>query len=217
LQVGFLQFGKRFGLPKALSKLNGAIVSLTIALLGLFLWQWKLMLALTAGGVAMVMAYQMQHQDWEAWNLGLQRWATGYQRILILSAASGIVATLGVYLAESVWVDSHNAWIALGFLFQGLGTLAVLLMLVVQNLSQAGERQESGVESAVEALSNPDPIQRLLALRRIDRFVSKRQLDSAQLKLLTGALQVLVKTEPEPSVRNAALDSLHTLRLPKMV
>jgi hypothetical protein len=203
-----------FFLPLILKSFNGWLLVPSALFLSLFLWQWKLVLALTVGAVAMVLVYRWERQDWQGWAMGLRRWFSGPQRLLVLSVGSGGVAALGTYLTASVWVDEGNPWMASEFLLQGLGTLAVLLLLVMQWLNHQGESFETRLESAVQALSDPDPLKRLLGIRQIDRFILKKNLDAAQLKLVTGALQILVKQEPEAAVRNAALDSLQGIRMP---
>lgn len=189
-----------------------------MALGGLVMWNWKLILALGVGVGAMVLVYALQRLDWRQWLNRLRPWFAGPQKILLLSVGTGSFAMLGTYMAASVWETEHSPWLASSLLLQGLGMMVVLVFLTLQVMGREGDRLELNsdptlfdptlFDQTLDNLAHPEPLKRLLAIRQLQRLRTAGQLTSDQERVADQVLQLLLHQESEAAVREALLRSL---------
>jgi hypothetical protein len=76
---------------------GGWLIGLT-GVVAMLLWNWKLLLATSAGVLVMLLAYLMQEWDWQIYGSSLRRFFSGFNRQLTLAVGSGGIATLSTYL-----------------------------------------------------------------------------------------------------------------------
>jgi hypothetical protein len=183
----------------------------------------------------MIGVYRMQKWDWSTLEGELQRWFSGFNRQLTLAVVCGGMATLATYMGFSLWTDTDHPWVALAILFQNLGTVAVLGLLVWQIWGHRQSDREGQLDLLLADLTDPDPLKRLIAVRQITGLVKRGRLQkSERLKsaisprgadpLLRGGksitfsesymddcFRLMLSQESEEIVRHAILDGLQVL------
>jgi hypothetical protein len=60
-------------------------------------------------------------------------------------------------------------------------------------------------------LTETDPLKRLLAVRQLTKFITRKQTDTSVKQNVVECLQLLLSREEEAVIREAALNSLQTL------
>ena len=181
---------------------------LILPALALLFWNWKMLLALAVGMVAMALVYGVQTRDLQPWIAGLRHWLNGPHRLLLLCVPCGSLAMLGTYMGASVWDYSHNGWLVSCIVLQGLGMMLGLALLSVQFLNDQGDRFDNTLDDALAELTHPNPLSRLVAVRQLNRLLDRNVLSPEQARITTQALQLLLNQEPEALVREATLRSL---------
>ncbi|MEA5565595.1 armadillo-type fold-containing protein [Anabaena sp. UHCC 0399] len=189
----------------------GAILGLLTLLVGMLLWNWKLLLALLVGISVMLVVYSMQKWDWQLHWREIKKFFNSPNRQLVLAVSSGGIATLITYMAAAIWADSSSPWIATGAIVQGLGTLLTLILLVWQIVNFYSHREEDSFENLLLNLTQQDPIQRLIAIRRLTKIVNRQQTDPALQQDVLRCLYLLLSREEETAIREAAFESIQTL------
>nr|WP_242039570.1 armadillo-type fold-containing protein [Anabaena sphaerica] len=174
-------------------------------------WNWKLLLALAVGIGVMLIAYSIPKWNWQISWLEIRRFLNSANVRLALAVASGGVATLITYMAAAIWVDSPSLWMAVGTIVQGFGTLLTLVLLVWQIFNFQENREEDYLEQLLNNLTETDPLKRLLAVRQLTKFITRKQADASVKQNVVECLQLLLSTEEEAIIREAALNSLQTL------
>ncbi|MBG1245307.1 armadillo-type fold-containing protein [Nostoc sp. NZL] len=192
---------KRFSGP------GGFLGFLTIVV-AMLLWNWKLLLALLIGVGVMVLVYSMQVWDWQLHWSKIRRFLNSSNRRLALAVISGGIATVSTYMAAAIWVDSHSSWIAAGAIVQGVGTLLTLILLVWQIVNFYENREEDNLDQLLVNLTEEDPLKRLIALRQLTKFISRKRVDSSVQQDVVECLQLLLSREEEVVIREAAFKSL---------
>ncbi|MBD2564189.1 MULTISPECIES: armadillo-type fold-containing protein [Nostoc] len=192
---------KRFSGP------GGFLGFLTIVV-AMLLWNWKLLLALLIGVGVMVLVYSMQVWDWQLHWSKIRRFLNSSNRRLALAVISGGIATVSTYMAAAIWVDSHSSWIAAGAIVQGVGTLLTLILLVWQIVNFYENREEDNLDQLLVNLTEEDPLKRLIALRQLTKFISRKRVDSSVQQDIVECLQLLLSREEEVVIREAAFKSL---------
>ncbi|MEH2283419.1 MAG: armadillo-type fold-containing protein [Nostoc sp.] len=192
---------KRFSGP------GGFLGFLTIVI-AMLLWNWKLLLALLIGIGVMVLVYSMQEWDWQLRWSKIRKFLNSSNRRLALAVISGGLATVSTYMAAAIWVDSQSPWIAAGAIVQGVGTLLTLILLGWQIVNFYENREEDHLDQLLVNLTEKDPLKRLIALRQLTKFISRKRVDSSVEQDVVECLQLLLSREEEVVVREAAFKSL---------
>ncbi len=181
--------------------------------LTLLAWNWKLVLATGLGMIAMRGAYSLQTQPWSRYWVQFYNYWQRPQRQLVIAVGAGSFATLGAYVALTVWVQAPNRWLAVGVIAQSSATLLTLALLAWQlagrHLGQDNERYER----LLLALTQPQPLQRLIAVRQLRQL--SPALTSEQRQQLREYFRLLLSDEPQERVRAALLDNLRDLDDPR--
>ncbi|MBD2353168.1 armadillo-type fold-containing protein [Tolypothrix sp. FACHB-123] len=189
----------------------GGLLGFVTIIVAMLLWNWKLLLALLIGIGVMLSVYSMQKWDWQKRWSQMQGFVNAPNRQLILAVSSGGIATFTTYIAAAIWFDSNNPWIAAGVIFQGLGTLLTLMLLVSQIVNFYGIRQEDQCDRLLDNLTQPDSLKRLVAVRQLTKLVSRKRVDAGVKQNVIECLQLLLTQEEEAVIREAAFESLQTL------
>lgn len=177
-------------------------------LLLLFLWDWQLSLSLTLGAGATLWLYRLQRLDWSRRQQQVQRWLRGRDRRWLLAAGGGGLVSLALYTSSSIWTEEGRPWLAFSNFAETMGLLA-LAALLVSFVSQQQHRDREGIfDQALAALTAADPLQRLLAVRSLQRLQTQQLLEPGEQRLLQDALLLLLRQETEDSVRELALSLL---------
>jgi hypothetical protein len=201
---------------KRLQEPGGYLGLLTIVI-AMLLWNWKLLLAIIVGIGVMVLVYSMQRWDWRSHWLKIRKLFNSPNRRLALSVTSGGIATVSTYMAAAIWVDSNSPWIAALSILQALGTLLTIILLVWQIVSFYGIREEEQLDRLLLTLTEQDPLKRLIAVRRLAKFVSKKHIDSSLQQNIIECLRLLISREEEVMIREAAFESLQALDLVEQI
>jgi hypothetical protein len=204
----------------------------TVKLKGSKLWLWgaggftvllllnpAIVLSLLAGGGMMGLVYVGQRRRWRLESPALQNWWSKIDRKLITTLASGVLATLGTYMAIAIWSESDSPWLATGILLQGAATLGILLFLIWRGLSQSSDRHETSFETILTQLTDVDPLKRLIAIRQATRWVTTTAAHptsspahrTTEKALLLDCFHLMLNRETDPILRNALMDGLQTL------
>ncbi len=186
----------------------GGYLGLLTIVIAMLLWNWKLLLAILVGIGVMVLVYSMQRWDWRSHWLKIRKLFNSPNRRLALSVTSGGIATVSTYMAAAIWVDSNSPWIAAGAILQALGTLLTIILLVWQIVSFYGIREEEQLDRLLLTLTEQDPLKRLIAVRRLTKFVSNKRIGSSLQQNIIECLRLLISREEEVMVREAAFESL---------
>nr|WP_275974416.1 hypothetical protein [Argonema galeatum] len=169
-------------------------------------WNWKLLLATSVGVLVMWLVYRLQVLDWQLYWSNLRRFFGGANRQLTIAVGSGGLATLSTYTAISIGVDTDSPWIAGGAMLQGLGTLAILVLLVWQIVGRRAFRDEAKLDRMLASLTDADPLKRLIAVRHLTRFGTK--YDSSEQNAIADYFRLMLSQESEALIRDAVLDGL---------
>lgn len=192
----------------------------TIGAFMLLYWNGRLLFATGTGATVMLLVYLMH--DWQPKiNLApIRQFLQGWNQPFVVSAGAGAIATLAIYLASAIWVDSESPWLASGAILQGVGTIAVLLLLIGQMLNRQTHKEQIHYKQLVRDLLHEDPLKRLIAVRQLTEALSVIERDRDHLpgtskspsrREVAGYFRLMLSREPEPTVREALLDGLQTI------
>jgi hypothetical protein len=195
-------------LPSRLFHVSNRWLLGALGLLILIFWNWKLLLATGAGVGVMLAVYGLQQGHWQVYRSRLQQFFQSSHRQFTLAVSSGAIAALLTYTAASIWVDAENRWLAMGAIFQGLGTLLTLLLLSWQMLVRRSQDWENQFDRLLDDLTHSDPLRRALAVRQLTRLEVQGKLNSSDRDHLLEYFHVLLAREPEKLVRNSIIDAL---------
>ena len=207
LRTGSLKQGtlKHFWQP-------GIILGLSIFVVAMLIWNWKLLLAIFVGIVVMLLAYSIPKWNWEINWSEIRRNLNSANSRLAIAGTSGIVATFFTYMAAVIWVESPTVWMGMGAIFQGCGTLLTLVLLVWQIFNFKFTQEEDDLQELLNNLTATDSLKRFLAVRQLHKMVANTKLlDIAVKKDITSCLQLLLSREEETVIRDVALESLESL------
>ncbi len=154
----------------------------------------------------MVLIYLWQDGQWKPW-AATRKWLTGWNRALLLAVGSGSIITLGTYLAISVGVEAGSPWRAIETLLQNSGILAILGLLLWQQLQP--NHQPVDREQAFQNLNHPDPLTRLVAVHQLTRQVQVEP-DLTYQRQVASCFRLLLSRETEPIIRDALLEGLES-------
>lgn len=199
----------------------------------LLVWHWQLLLAIAIGSSIAIAVNGLQQGVWQCPDLGWSRlWSSLWNssnRPLTTAVVTGGMAALGTYLVTAIWVETEKPWLTIGLMLQGCGTLAILSLLLRQNFI-APQHSPVSFDQSLSELSHPDPLQRLLAVRKLTRQVTEATAPHAKLRHsamsrrnasipaeleqrshLIDCFRLMLKHERELIVRNALVESLRML------
>lgn len=198
----------RRGITGAASPTGRWLLGGTLAV-GMVLWDWQLSLSTSVGVGTMLALYMAQSRQWQTHWHTLKRFLRGINRRLLLAVGGGGVATLSTFLAIAVWQEADHPWTAASLILQGL-VMVLTCGLVIWHI---GFRPEATIVASLEqdlvALTQADPLQRLITVRRLGRQLP--HLEASQQREVCDCLQLLLSQEPESLVREAALETLQSL------
>jgi hypothetical protein len=170
----------------------------------LLVWNWRLLLA-TGMGVGMtVLVYRSTHFPLRSVGVKLMR--SLLDSPLLLALITGFVSVIISYTTLLVWQDTGQLGIALAVLLQGACTLLTIGLLLRQLMKPSAP--ETTYDQWVTQLMAPDPLQRLIAVRRLSQM---DMLTVAQRQELSEYFQLLLAQELQPQIRDVALSSLKRL------
>ncbi|MBE9114849.1 ATP synthase subunit I [Lusitaniella coriacea LEGE 07157] len=181
-----------------------AAIGIAIALV----WNWKLLLATTVGIGAMWGVYQLQGQNWHAYQVNLQKFFSSTHRQFTLAVSSGGIAALLTYMAASIWANVENRWLAVGAILQGLGTLLTLALLSWRAIDSQTHSNEDKYDRLLADLTQPDPLKRLIAVRQLTRLAAKESFNTPHRAQVVQYFHLLLGQESEAIVRDAVLEGL---------
>lgn len=182
--------------------LTGLAIALMLA------WNWKLVLATGAGVGLMLLVYLMQGWNWQQHWLHWQQFLSSSDGKLTIAVGSGGFAALCTYVATSIWAESENRWLATGTILQGFGTLLTFGLLSWHTIIHRERIQESQLDLWVRDLTDSDPLQRLMAVRKLSYLLNQHRLNSTHQEQVIEYFQLMLSREQEPTIREALLDSL---------
>ena len=160
----------------------------------------------------MLLVYFLQQGDWQKRWSDLGKLLAGANRQLAVAVGSGAFASLASYMAVSVWRDADSAWIAAGAISQGLGTLAIIIILLGQ--SRPSPHPTSGLttdlERSIEQLTDIHPLRRLIAVRQLTRQFATTRWERDR-RIIADCLGLMLARETEPAVKNAVLEGLQVM------
>lgn len=179
-------------------------------------WNWQLLLATSAGLLSTGLAYRIQAWNWQRLGTKLQQFLPRLNRQLVLVTGTGAVVTFSTYVALA-WVDSRSPWIALWALLQGLGTLAILGLLVWQ-IHRSDHQTDVHFNQMVMDLTHHDPLKRLIAVHQLSQL-AQAQFDRncdrpRELKLsyrIAEYFHLMLRRETEAVIQEALLDGLEVV------
>jgi hypothetical protein len=177
----------------------------------LLIWHLKLLFALGIGLLVLWLTYSLQAGQWQIPWAELCRKLQAPQQRLALAIATGGVATLSTYISLASWSEAQGFWSATGAICQGLGILAILVLLVGHLLDHHTDLPTTRFDQLVSDLAHADALKRLIAVRQLTQAVTTPTADRAQRRAVVDYLRLLLGQESEPVVRNAVLDSLQAL------
>ena len=181
---------------------------LLLAIVAMLVWNWKLLLATGMGVGIMLGIYLLQEQEWQVYWLKLRQFFNGTNRKLTLAVISGGIAALCTYMAASIWVDAQSHWLATGAIIQGFGILLTLILLVWQIITRYGDKEESRYDRILSNLTQPDSLQRLIAVRKLTRLVKNPRFHQTYGPQVSEYFRLMLTNEKEEVVREAILDGL---------
>ncbi|MGB5966993.1 MAG: hypothetical protein WBG70_01590 [Spirulinaceae cyanobacterium] len=181
---------------------------LLFAIVAMLFWNWKLLLATSTGVGAMVGIYLFQGRDWQTYWLKLRQFFSGTNRQLTLAVTSGGMTALCTYMAASIWVDAQNHWLATGAIIQGLGILLTLVLLVWQIITRYEDKEESRYDRILANLTQPDSLQRLIAVRKLTRLAKNPRFQQVYGLQVAEYFRLMLTKESEEVIREAILDAL---------
>lgn len=189
----------------------GGWFMVTAGAVALLFWNGRLVLATGVGISVMMLVYLLQDGRWRFPKTDLRQWLSGWNRNLLLAVGSGGAATLGTYMAASIWVEAESHWAATGSILQGVGTLGVLLLLLWQQTHRQTGQERSSFSQSLQDLTHADPLKRLIAVHQLTERLAKREEDRSQQQYVANCFRLMLSREPEAIVREAVLEGLQTL------
>ncbi|MEO0375627.1 MAG: hypothetical protein AAF329_13575 [Cyanobacteria bacterium P01_A01_bin.17] len=179
---------------------QGVVAVVAIALL---IWNWQLLLAICTGVSIMVLVHRSAHAPLRVTQLVRSLLDSS----LLLALLTGLLSLVISYSTLLIWQDTGQVGIALAVLLQGACLLSVLGLLIGQLMKPSVEETDL-YEQWVTQLMATDPLQRLIAVRRLSRI---EVMTTDRRQELSEYFQLLLAQEPQPQIRDAVLHGLRRL------
>lgn len=177
----------------------------------LLYWNGRLVLSTSMGVAVMILIYLLH--DWKLefpWAT-LRKLVDSCNQPLVLAIAGGGMATLTTYLATSIWIESESHWIASGAILQGMGTLAVLVLMIWQGLNRQANRDRVHYNQMLADLTHDEPLKRLIAVRQLTAIVPETGNQPGKRREVADYFRLMLSRETEVVIREAVLDGLQML------
>ncbi|WP_416672684.1 hypothetical protein [Egbenema bharatensis] len=204
---------------------RGWLLALAVLLL-LYLWNWPLVVSGGVGLGIMLAVYLVQQGQWQLPSVEWHRFWSRSNRPFTLSVISGVVGCFSTYVSIAIWQEAGGSWVAKGMILEGIGILLILGLLVWQMvikplIDRPDLKPEPASNSLLTELANPDPLLRLIAIRRITQQIiasphstvhpnaSPDQLTPTQT---ADCFRLMLNRETEPIVCRALVESLQLLK-----
>lgn len=184
---------------------------LSLGIIALWWWHWKLLLATVVGIGLMSVTYLFQSRSWHKKLNQWQRFLTGLNRRLTVAVVSGGLGGFSTYLAASIWADAENRWLATGLILQGLASVATLGLLIGYLRQGQRHSQAARVDKLLESLTCSDPLKCLIAIRQLTRLLKNNNLPEEYYEQASEYFQLMLSSPQLPAVQQALLDSLSEL------
>lgn len=181
------------------------VTSLMVAI-AMLIWNWKLWVATSAGVLVMWLVWRVQGWKWQLSWSKLRRIFGGANRQLTIAVASGGLASVSTYTAVSIGVDTDSPWIGAGAMLQGLGTLAIFILLIWQIFGRQSVRDQGKLDRMVSSLAHSDPLKRLIAVRYLTRLAL--EYDRTRQPEIADYFRLMLDREQPSPIREALLDGL---------
>jgi uncharacterized membrane protein (DUF485 family) len=189
----------------------GGVLGFLTVVVAMLLWNWKLLLASSAGVGTMMFVYSMQAWRWQLQWSEIKKFLNSPNRRLALAVMSGGIACFSTYMAVVIWLESNSHWLAAAVILQGLATLLTLFLLTWQIVNLYGNRDENQLDNLLNNLIEKDPLKRLIALRLLTKLITNNRIDASELQSIGECLRLLLCHEEEAAIREAAFASLQAL------
>ncbi|WP_353930767.1 armadillo-type fold-containing protein [Okeanomitos corallinicola TIOX110] len=189
----------------------GNMLGVLTVIVAMLLWNWKLLLALIVGIGVMLIAYSIPKWNWQISWSETRKLLNSPKIRLALAVISGGITTFMTYMAIAIWLDSPTIWIAIGAMVQGLGTILTLILLVWQIFNFQEHKEEDNLQQLLNNLTETDPLKRLLAVRQLNKLISRKNVDDSVQQDVVNCLKILLVREEETVIREAVLTSLQGL------
>lgn len=185
-------------------------------------WNGELLSSTVAGIGVMLLVYRAQFWNWQLVRSNFEQFWDGPNRRLVLAVASGGIATLATYISLAIWADSESHWMAAIAIFQNLGIIALVALLLRQawHRPASKDEDEAVLDRILASLTDTDPVKRLIAVRQITNLVNDRgfgppssRIRSIATSHAADCFRLMLSREPEAIVRNALLESLQALEI----
>jgi hypothetical protein len=173
----------------------------------------KVVLATGAGLGSLALAFWLLQSPSP---LPWRQWLRQPQGRLALAAGSGGLASLGTYLAASVWAESEQKWLAAGLILNGLGTLLTLALVAWRLEAQPRAREDSLERFFLQFLQSDDPLHQRLTLRQLRNYCQLRPLSVQERNDLAEYLELLLARDLDPLIRQNLLALLPPAPLPPL-
>jgi hypothetical protein len=181
----------------------------------LLAWNGRLVLSTGAGVGMLLLAYSMKETGWRAAIADLVNLLEGLNQRIALSVLSGAGATLGTYLALSIWLETENHWLATGMILQGTATMGTLGFLLWQHWAKQPRSIQTqnpnqldsspNLSQCLADLTHPDLLKRLIAVRQINQQISDRPDQQIHI---AEYYRILLSRETDTTIQAALLDGL---------
>ncbi|KAI9133434.1 hypothetical protein [Acaryochloris sp. CCMEE 5410] len=189
------------------------VVALTSAFC-LMVWNGMLLIALSIGiGTSLLIQQQLATPlfSWSA----VVKWLSSSHSTTVIAIGGGLLSLAASYLTLQIWQDTNSFGLAFAILLQGLGLLVVLGLFGWQLLKQEqGHLPTSQLDGWINHLTALDPLKRLIAVRRICRYLESSPFDDIQTQEIREYLQLLQEQEQTPSIQKAISQGLDIIDLP---
>lgn len=183
-------------------------------IIGLFLWNWTLLLATSVGIGMMALTYLFQEWNWQHYYTNLLTKFHNFNNLntrFISSVGIGGLSAFLVYLILTIWLTSDNRWLATGVILQGLITLVIAGLLLWQNTSQQKLKNQENFENLLKNLTSTNQLKRLISIRKLTDLFLKHELNKNQEQQLNDYFQIMLSYEEEIILQKALLESLEEL------
>lgn len=161
------------------------------------LTNWRLVVTLLCGTTAMLIAYQYR------------RSGTPTQR-LVWALAIGSGSVFVCYLLLMLLQSHPNSWVSIATAVQFLAVLAILALLLYQNLGESSKARS--VNHLILQLASEDHLTRLIALQELQRKASEHSLSFQQEQQLKEYCQILLEQNASPALTKAAWATIESLQ-----
>jgi hypothetical protein len=162
----------------------------------------------------MLCVYRLLDWDWGLYWQKWQRFSHKPQGKLTLAASGGSLAALSSFMAATLLTDTENPAVAIALGLQVVMSGAILCLLLAQVGNQQPQVKREELEEWLLALSDGNPLRRLIAVRHLARLSQKPALESELGQQIAEYFQFMLNQEEHPQVREALLASWGENRKP---